>query len=54
MEIHKVKQRLSKLDEITLLELLEINSFDLVDAFEDNIIMKLDQILDDFDEEDEE
>jgi hypothetical protein len=39
-----IYDRLKQLDEITLMELLEINSEDLVDRFEDLIEAKADEL----------
>jgi len=35
--LHEIKERLKELDEITLLELLDITSEDLVEMFSDKI-----------------
>lgn len=51
LTLEELKERLSNIDEITLLEVLDIHSDDLVDAFEDRIednIDKLKRILNDF------
>lgn len=39
------------LDEVTILEILEINSFELVEAFSDKIEAKYEQLSFDFSEE---
>ena len=49
--LEELKERLASLDEITLMELLDIHSDELVEAFEDRIEEeqdKLKRILDDF------
>jgi len=43
----EVKYQLSMLDEVLVLEILEINSTELVERFEDKIEDKLDQIIED-------
>lgn len=35
--LHEIKERLKALDEITLLELLEVNSEDIVEMFSERI-----------------
>ena len=50
----EVKEQLSLLDEITVLETLEINSTELVERFEDKVEDKLDQIIEDLGENDDE
>ncbi len=44
MDKYELLAALRQLDEITLLELLEINSVDLVDAFLDNITDNWEQL----------
>lgn len=44
-------ERLRKQGEITVMELLEITSEDLIDRFEDKIHEKLDYLMDELDEE---
>lgn len=46
--------RLTQIDEISLMEILEINSEDLVRAFEDRIDMKREQLEEDMEDEREE
>lgn len=49
--LEELKERLTGLDEITLMELLDIHSDELVEAFEDRIeenIDKLKRMLNDF------
>lgn len=51
LTLDELKERLAGLDEITLMELLDIHSDELVEAFEDKIEEeqdKLKRILDDF------
>lgn len=43
--------KLKGLDEITLMELLEISSEDLVERFQDKVELKLDYLTEDFDDE---
>ena len=42
--LHEIKERLKELDEITLLELLDITSEDLVEMFSDVIEEKADRL----------
>lgn len=42
--LHEIKERLKELDEITLLELLDITSEDLVEMFGDVIEEKADRL----------
>lgn len=54
LTIPEICDKLSKYDEITLLELLEISSEDIVEMFVDKIIDRADQLeqeLEDIDEE---
>ena len=51
---HDVRQFLTKLPEIQVMEILEITSEDLVDRFEDFIELKLDGLIEDLEEADEE
>jgi hypothetical protein len=51
LTLDELKERLAGLDEITLMELLDIHSDELVEAFEDKIEEeqdKLKRMLDDF------
>jgi hypothetical protein len=43
----EIKEQLSLLDELLVLEVLEINSTELVERFEDKIEDKLDKIIED-------
>ena len=47
MTFYDLCKRLRTLDEITLLEVLEINSEDLVDRFEDFISKKMEMLVED-------
>ena len=49
-----LQERLKKIDEISLLEILEISSEDLVDRFVDLIENKYDTLKEEFEEEDTE
>lgn len=52
LTIEELKEKLAcRLDEETLLDILEINTFDIVDRFEDKIELKLDQLLKEFEED---
>lgn len=44
LTFEEVKERLKKLDEVTLLEVLDISSEDLVERFEDLIEAKCDDL----------
>jgi len=51
LTLEELKERLSSLDEITLMEILDIHSDELVEAFEDRIEEeqdKLKRMLNDF------
>jgi len=51
LTLEELKERLSSLDEITLMEILDIHSDELVEAFEDKIEEeqdKLKRMLNDF------
>ena len=47
-------ERLRHVDEFSLLELLEIDSEDLIARFKDKIEYKIDQLFEDFEDEEEE
>lgn len=52
MTLEELKSKLSKsLDEITLLELLNINAEELVEAFTDKIEEKFDELVTEMDDE---
>jgi hypothetical protein len=48
-----LKERLMTMDEISLLELLEISSEELVERFEDHIELKFDKLSCDLEDEEE-
>ena len=48
---HELKERLKTLDEISLMEILEISSEDLVDRFDDKIEEKYDFLQSEFQSE---
>jgi len=48
-----VFEKLKRLDELTLLEILEISSEEIVDRFQDLIEDKYDQLSEELDEEEE-
>jgi hypothetical protein len=45
LTFEELKEKLQRVDEVTLLELLEIRSEDIVDRFEDYIEDKQEQLL---------
>ena len=47
----ELKDRLKKLDEITLLEVLNISSEELVEAFEARIEARMDEFMQEFEDE---
>lgn len=52
LTLTELKEKIAEnYDEITILELLEINSFDLVEAFLEKIESKYDKLVQEFDEE---
>lgn len=50
LTFNDIKHKLRLLDEITLMEVLEISSEDIVERFEDKIEMKLDYLTDELEE----
>jgi hypothetical protein len=48
--LEEIKDKLKQLDEVTLLEVLEVTSENLVDRFSDLIEQKQDTLENDFDE----
>lgn len=54
LTIPELQERLKKLEETILLEVLEINSEEIVERFVDKIEDKFDELSDDFEEEWEE
>lgn len=51
LTIEELKQKLERIDEVTLLETLEINSEMLVEAFEDKIIEQYDALAGDIEDD---
>ena len=51
LTIEELKQKLERIDEVTLLEILEINSEMLVEAFEDKIIEQYDALAGDIEDD---
>lgn len=52
LTLTELKQRIAeRVDEISILELLEINSFDLVERFGDRIEDKFDSLITEFEED---
>jgi hypothetical protein len=45
MTLEELKEKLSRVDEITLMELLELTSYDIVELCEDKIEQKYDKML---------
>ena len=54
LTLAELQERLKKIDEISLLEILDISSEDLVDRFVDLIENKYDILKEEFEEEDTE
>lgn len=52
MTVEEIKKKLADwIDETTILEILEINSHDLVEAFEDRIIEKQDYLREELEDD---
>lgn len=51
MLLTEIMERLKRLDEVTLLEVLEISSEDIVDRFQDIIEDRADRLEQDFEED---
>lgn len=49
----EIKEKLSRYDEVTILEVLEINTYDILDKFEDRILDNLDVLADELESADE-
>ena len=49
--IEELKEKLKLIDEVTLLEALEINSHQIVEAFEDKIIEQYDALAEDLEDD---
>ena len=54
LTLSDVIEKLKSIDEISLMEILEISSEDLVDRFEDRIENKYDDLREDFEEDNQE
>lgn len=54
LTLEELKDKLKRLDEITLLEVLDVDSEDLVEGFHNLIEDKYDQLVIEFEEEEEE
>ena len=51
LTLDELNERLAeRVDEITLMEILNINSYDLIAMFGDRVEDKLDELLEEFDE----
>lgn len=53
LTLNDVLDKLKQIDEISLLEILEITSEDIIDRFTDKVEEKLDSLMDDFIEDEE-
>ena len=51
MTLQEIKDRLMQLDEVTLLEVLNLSSEDIVEAFEDVVVDRFEEFEDEFAEE---
>lgn len=51
LTFEEVKERLTKVDEVSLLEVLNISSEDLVERFQDIIEKKLDDLIEELQDE---
>ena len=51
LTFEEVKEQLKNLDEITLMEVLGLSSEDLVERFEDRIENKLDELLEELEDD---
>jgi hypothetical protein len=54
LTIEELKEKLSQLDELTILELLDITSEELVEFLTDQIVEKYDDIIENFQDYNEE
>jgi len=52
LTLEDLKDKLKQVDNVSLLEVLEIDSDELVEAFVDKIEQRYDQLTEDFEEED--
>ena len=50
LTFEEVKERLSRFDELTIMEVLEINTHEIIDKFEDKILDNLDLLADELEE----
>ena len=48
MTLQEIKDRLMQLDEVTLLEVLNLSSEDIVEAFEDIVVDRFEEFEDEF------
>lgn len=53
LTLEELKEKLKRVDSISLLEVLEIDSDELVEAFTDAIVQRYDQLVEEFEEEEE-
>jgi hypothetical protein len=53
LTFEEIKERLTKLDEVTLLEVLEISSEDIVERFMDLIELKIDDLEEELSDEED-
>ena len=51
MTLREIKERLKQLDEVTLLEVLNLSSGDIVEAFEDIVVDRFEEFEGEFSEE---
>jgi len=54
MTIHDLFDRLKELDELSILEILDLSSEQLIDRFQDEIEDKFDDLIGKFEDEDDE
>jgi hypothetical protein len=50
LTLEEVKQKLMRLDEVIVLEVLDLNAEDIIDRFEDKIIDRLEELEEELDE----
>jgi len=53
LTFEEVKERLSRIDEVSILEVLEINTQDILDKFEDKILDNIDILAEELEEDEE-
>jgi anion-transporting ArsA/GET3 family ATPase len=53
LTFEEVKERLSRIDEVSILEVLEINTQDILDKFEDKILDNIDILAEELEEDDQ-